>query len=102
MGRIADFDTRLLTLAVIGGALQGRTEEEVNLVNAPSMAEERGIVIEEKSVSEAQDFNELIRVTVIAGGRAGRGRRDRRSARTVCRISWRCRAGASQSSWSRS
>jgi D-3-phosphoglycerate dehydrogenase / 2-oxoglutarate reductase len=68
MGRIADFDTRLLTLAVIGGALEGRTEEQVNLVNAPSMAEERGIVIEEKSVSEAQDFNELIRVTVIASG----------------------------------
>jgi D-3-phosphoglycerate dehydrogenase / 2-oxoglutarate reductase len=68
MGRIADFDTRLLTLAVIGGALQGRTEEQVNLVNAPTMAEERGIVIEEKSVSEAQDFNELIRVTVVAGG----------------------------------
>jgi D-3-phosphoglycerate dehydrogenase / 2-oxoglutarate reductase len=67
MGRIADFDTRLLTLAVIGGALQGRTEEQVNLVNAPSMAEERGIVVEEKSVSEAQDFHELIRVTVVAG-----------------------------------
>ncbi len=68
MGRIADFDTRLLTLAVIQGALQGRTEEQVNLVNAPSMAEERGIVIEDKTVSEAQDYNELIRVTVIAGG----------------------------------
>jgi D-3-phosphoglycerate dehydrogenase len=68
MGRIAEFDTRLLTLAVIGGALQGRTEEQVNPVNAPSIAEERGIVVEEKSVSEAQDFNELIRVTVIAGG----------------------------------
>jgi D-3-phosphoglycerate dehydrogenase len=68
MGRIAEFDTRLLTLAVIGGALGGRTEEQVNLVNAPSMAEERGIVVEEKSVSEAQDFNELIRVTVVAGG----------------------------------
>ena len=67
MGRIAEFDTRLLTLAVIQGALQGRTEEQVNLVNAPSMAEERGIVVEEKSVTEAQDFNELIRVTVIAG-----------------------------------
>src|ERR1700728_1471255 len=67
MGRIADFDTRLLTLAVIGGALEGRTEEQVNLVNAPSMAQQRGIVVEEKSVSEAQDFNELIRVTVIAG-----------------------------------
>jgi D-3-phosphoglycerate dehydrogenase / 2-oxoglutarate reductase len=67
LGRIADFDTRLLTLAVIQGALQGRTEEEVNLVNAPTMAEERGIVVEEKAVSEAQDFHELIRVTVIAG-----------------------------------
>jgi D-3-phosphoglycerate dehydrogenase len=68
LGRIADFDTRLLALAVIQGALQGRTEEQVNLVNAPAMAEERGIVVEEKSVSEAQDFHELIRVTVVAGG----------------------------------
>jgi D-3-phosphoglycerate dehydrogenase / 2-oxoglutarate reductase len=68
LGRIAEFDTRLLTLAVIQGALQGRTEEDVNLVNAPTMAEERGIVVEEKAVSEAQDFHELIRVTVLAGG----------------------------------
>jgi D-3-phosphoglycerate dehydrogenase / 2-oxoglutarate reductase len=68
MGRIAEFDTRLLTLAVIGGALEGRTEEQVNLVNAPAMAAQRGIVVEEKSVSEAQDYNELIRVTVVAGG----------------------------------
>jgi D-3-phosphoglycerate dehydrogenase / 2-oxoglutarate reductase len=67
LGRIADFDTRLLGLAVIVGALQGRTEEQVNLVNAPSMAQQRGIVFEEKSVSEAQDFHELIRVTVVAG-----------------------------------
>ena len=67
LGRIADFDTRLLGLAVIVGALQGRTEEQVNLVNAPSMAHQRGIVFEEKAVSEAQDFNELIRVTVVAG-----------------------------------
>jgi D-3-phosphoglycerate dehydrogenase len=69
LGRIADFDTRLLTLAVIQGALQGRTEEQVNLVNAPTMAHQRGIVVEDKTVSEAQDFNELIRVTVEAGDR---------------------------------
>jgi D-3-phosphoglycerate dehydrogenase len=68
LGRIAEFDTRLLGLAVIVGALQGRTEEQVNLVNAPSMAQQRGIVFEEKAVTEAQDFNDLIRVTVIAGG----------------------------------
>jgi D-3-phosphoglycerate dehydrogenase / 2-oxoglutarate reductase len=67
-GRIADFDTRLLGLAVIVGALEGRTEEQVNLVNAPSMAQQRGIVFEEKAVSEAEDFNELIRVTVVTGG----------------------------------
>ncbi len=67
LGRIADFDTRLLGLAVIVGALQGRTEEQVNLVNAPTMAHQRGIVFEEKVVSEAQDFNELIRVTVVSG-----------------------------------
>ena len=79
LGRIADFDTRLLGLAVIVGALQGHTEEQVNVVNAPSMAAQRGIVFEEKVVSEAEDFNELIRVTVIAGLRAGGGRwhRDR-------------------------
>jgi D-3-phosphoglycerate dehydrogenase len=68
LGRIADFDTRLLGLAVIVGALQGRTEEQVNLVNAPTMAQQRGIIFEEKSISEAQDFNELIRVTVVSGG----------------------------------
>src|SRR5277367_6991768 len=68
LGRIADFDTRLLGLAVIVGALQGRGEEQVNLVNAPTMAQQRGIIFEEKSVSEAQDFNELIRVTVVSGG----------------------------------
>lgn len=68
MGRIADFDTRMLSLAVVCGALEGRTEEQVNLVNAPTMAAERGIVVEERAVSEAQDFHELIRVTVAAGG----------------------------------
>jgi D-3-phosphoglycerate dehydrogenase len=67
MGRIADFDTRMLSLAVVCGALQGRGEQEVNFVNALTTAQQRGIVVEEKSVSEAQDFNELIRVTVVAG-----------------------------------
>jgi D-3-phosphoglycerate dehydrogenase / 2-oxoglutarate reductase len=68
LGRIAELDTRLLTIAVIRGALEGRTEEQVNLVNAPSMAEERGIVVAARSVSEAEDFHELIRVAVVAGG----------------------------------
>jgi D-3-phosphoglycerate dehydrogenase len=68
LGRIAEFDTRLLGLAVIVGALKGHTEEHINVVNAPAMAAQRGIVYEEKVISEAEDFHELIRVTVIAGG----------------------------------
>jgi D-3-phosphoglycerate dehydrogenase len=68
LGHIADLDTRLLTLAVVTGAMRGRTEQDVNYVNAASFARERGIVIEETSSREAEDFNELIRVSVSAGG----------------------------------
>jgi len=67
LGHVADLDTRLLTLAVITGAMQGRTEQTVNHVNAAALAEERGIRIEERSSREAEDFNELIRVEVVAG-----------------------------------
>ena len=48
LGRIAERDTRLLTIAVLNGVLAGHTEEEVNLVNAPSLAEERGIEVSER------------------------------------------------------
>jgi len=67
-GRIGEFDTRLLTSAVLQGALRGHTEEAVNFVNAATVAAERGIVVKEKKVSAAEDFNELIRVTIVAGG----------------------------------
>ncbi|HWH12375.1 MAG TPA: phosphoglycerate dehydrogenase [Solirubrobacteraceae bacterium] len=67
-GKFGEFDTRLLTSAVLQGALRGQTDESVNFVNAPALAEERGIVVSEKTVSAAEDFNELIRVTVVAGG----------------------------------
>ena len=48
MGRIAERDTRLLTLSVLNGLFAGRTEEDVNLVNAPALAEERGIAVSER------------------------------------------------------
>ena len=58
-GRIAERDTRLLTLAVLRGVLDGHTEEEVNLVNAPSLAEERGIQVSERTDATARDFTDL-------------------------------------------
>jgi len=67
LGRIAERDTRLLTLSVLNGLLAGRTEEDVNLVNAPALAEERGIGISETRDANARDFADLIRVTVVAG-----------------------------------
>jgi D-3-phosphoglycerate dehydrogenase len=68
LGRIAERDTRLLTLAVLVGLLAGHTEEEVNLVNAPSLVEERGIEVSERKEVAARDFTDLVRVTVFSGG----------------------------------
>jgi D-3-phosphoglycerate dehydrogenase / 2-oxoglutarate reductase len=68
LGRIAERDTRLLTLSVLNGLLAGHTDEEVNLVNAPTLAEERGIQISERKERIARDFTDLVRVTVVAGG----------------------------------
>jgi D-3-phosphoglycerate dehydrogenase len=68
LGRIAERDTRLLTLGVLVGLLAGHTEEEINLVNAPSLAEERGIEVSERKEVAARDFTDLVRVTVVSGG----------------------------------
>jgi D-3-phosphoglycerate dehydrogenase len=66
-GRIASHDTRLLGIAVLAGILSGNTEEPVNLVNAPQMAEERGIELSETSDSAAGDFTELVTVRLGSG-----------------------------------
>ncbi len=67
-GKLANFDTRLLTVAALRGILQGHTEESVNLVNAPALAEERGIKVTETSTNVSEDFTELIKVTVRSNG----------------------------------
>ncbi len=64
LGHLAGRDTRLLTLATLQGVLAGHTEEEVNLVNAPSLAEERGIEVAETKEVVARDFTDLVRITV--------------------------------------
>jgi D-3-phosphoglycerate dehydrogenase len=68
LGRIAERDTRLLTVQVLKGILGGHTEEDVNDVNAPALAEERGIDVAETSRPNARDFTDLVRVTVVSGG----------------------------------
>ena len=68
LGRIAGRDTRLLTVQVLKGALSGNIEEDVNDVNAPALAEERGIHTSQTSSAQARDFTDLVRVTVVSGG----------------------------------
>jgi D-3-phosphoglycerate dehydrogenase len=68
LGRIANRDTRLLTVQVLKGALAGHVEEEVNEVNAPAIAEERGIRVSETSSADARDFTDLVRVSIVSGG----------------------------------
>jgi D-3-phosphoglycerate dehydrogenase len=72
LGRIADRDTRPLAVEVLLGVLTGHTEEEVNAVNAPSIALERGIEVSETKSAQARDFADLVRVTVIAGDQHAR------------------------------
>ncbi|MEQ9094278.1 MAG: hypothetical protein RLN63_09225 [Miltoncostaeaceae bacterium] len=65
-GHLADLDTRLLTSAVLTGALEGHVEDPVNVVNAGSLAAERGITWTETSTPQSRDYTN--RLTVAAGG----------------------------------
>lgn len=59
-GEICDYDTRLLTSAFLAGLLAPATEEPVNLVNAPHIAQERGLEISEMRRERRQHFDSLI------------------------------------------
>jgi D-3-phosphoglycerate dehydrogenase / 2-oxoglutarate reductase len=67
LGRIAERDIRLLTLSVLNGVLAGHTDEDVNLVNAPTLADERGIQVSERREAVARDFTDLVRLTFVCG-----------------------------------
>lgn len=67
-GKLAESDTRILTLSVLKGLFAGATEEPVSYVNAPQIAEERGVDVRETSMAAAQDFVNLI--TLRGGGHA--------------------------------
>jgi D-3-phosphoglycerate dehydrogenase / 2-oxoglutarate reductase len=83
LGRIAERDTRLLAIQVLLGVLRGHTDEEVGVVNAPAIAEERGIELSETKRTTARDYTDLVRVSVRSGDESVRvvgtliGRRNR-------------------------
>ncbi len=67
-GALSAYDTRLLTVAALNGAFQGRVDVRVNYVNAPLIAAERGIEVKEERRRSSRDFTNLIRVTLRADG----------------------------------
>ncbi|OAG27305.1 phosphoglycerate dehydrogenase [Thermodesulfatator autotrophicus] len=63
-GDVANLDTKPLTVALLKGLLTPALREDVNYVNAPIRAKERGIKVTESKVNTAEDFLNLIKVVV--------------------------------------
>src|SRR3954453_7163818 len=59
-GQIAHFACRVLPLPVFKGAPGPGAPEPVSFVNAPQLAEERGLVVRETTSSSARDYVNLI------------------------------------------
>ena len=62
-GRIADEDTSALNLAIMKGLLSDVVDEPVTYVNAPLIADERGLKITTMTSPSSRDYVSLIRLT---------------------------------------
>jgi D-3-phosphoglycerate dehydrogenase / 2-oxoglutarate reductase len=66
-GDVANLMTSPITIAALRGLLNPILEDSVNYVNAPIIAKERGIVVEETKTTDAGDFTSLIVLELLAG-----------------------------------
>jgi len=64
-GAVADMNTKALTSAAVAGLLRPMLQD-VNVVSAPIVAKDRGIVVEETRREAEGDYDSLITVTVTA------------------------------------
>jgi len=63
-GAVAQMNTKALTSAAVAGLLRPMLQD-VNVVSAPIVAKDRGILIEEITREAAGDYDSLITVTVV-------------------------------------
>ena len=63
-GEISDYDTNALKASVLGGLLEGISEERVNLVNANLVAARRGITVVEQKKAACENYASLVTVEV--------------------------------------
>ena len=59
-GPIAEDDTRLLTLSALKGVFSEATDDPVSFVNAPQLAQERGLEVRETTSPTSRDFVSLM------------------------------------------
>ena len=67
-GEIAEYDTAILKAAVLAGLLYPVSSEQVNLINAPLLAQQRGLSITEQKNTDAQEYSGLITGTLNTTG----------------------------------
>ncbi len=66
-GKIADYDTRILKLAVLKGLLSATTDQQVTYVNAPGLVEAAGCVVNATQTTDAHDYRNLIELRSSCG-----------------------------------
>jgi len=66
-GDAASRKTRLLTNAFTAGLLEGALDESVNVINATSVAQARGIHIRESATGDCENFASMVSVIVETG-----------------------------------
>jgi D-3-phosphoglycerate dehydrogenase len=64
IGEVGKLSTAPVTISILKGLLQYQTEE-VNLVNARMVAEERGVKVTETKVARSEEYTSLVRVHVV-------------------------------------
>lgn len=63
-GEIAQHDTAMLKAAALAGLLAPVSSEQVNLINAPSLAQKRGLKVTEQKNEVPQEYANLITITL--------------------------------------
>lgn len=61
-GEIAELDVRVLELAALKGVMQGLVHDPVSYVNAPVLAQQRGVEVALTTDRDSEDHRSLIRV----------------------------------------
>jgi D-3-phosphoglycerate dehydrogenase len=68
-GEVANLKLEPMTLAALKGLLSPTLQENVNYVNAPLMAKDRGIEIKVSTTGDTTEYTSLITIRIKAGGK---------------------------------